>query len=44
MSWGKNVPTQEQELLALVYALKKCKSYLFGMQITAYTEHSSLAS
>jgi len=38
----KNYPIQEQELLALIYALKKWRHYLFGMEITAYTDHETL--
>jgi len=40
-----NGTIQEQELLALMYALKKWRHYLFGMEITAYTAfayHESL--
>jgi hypothetical protein len=40
----RNHPIQEQQLLALVYALKKRRHYLFGMETTAYTDHSSLAT
>jgi len=31
-------------MLALIYALKKWRRYLFGIEITAYTDHSSLAT
>jgi hypothetical protein len=34
----------KSSLLALIYALKKLRHYLFGMEITAYTDHSSLAT
>jgi hypothetical protein len=43
-SHERNYPIPEQELLALIYALKKWRHYLFGIQITAYTDHSSLAT
>lgn len=32
----RNYPIQEQELLALIYALKKWRHFLFGTSITAY--------
>ena len=38
----RNYPIQEQELLALIYALKKWRHYLFGTSIRAYTDHQSL--
>jgi hypothetical protein len=40
----RNYPIQEQELLALIFAFKKYRRYLFGMEITAYTDHFSLAT
>jgi hypothetical protein len=40
----RNYPIQEQKLLTLIYALKKWRHYLFGIEITAFTEHSSLAT
>jgi hypothetical protein len=43
-SHERNYPIHEQELLALIYALKKWRHYLFGMEITAYTDHSSVAT
>ena len=38
----RNYPIQEQELLALICAMIKWSHYLFGMEITAYIDHSSL--
>ena len=38
----RSYPIQEQELLALVYALKKWRHYLFGHPVQAYTDHESL--
>ena len=38
----RNYSIQEKGLLALVYALKKLRDYLFGIQITVYTDHSSI--
>lgn len=38
----KKYPPQEIEMLALVYALKKWRYYLFGFEIEAYTDHESL--
>ena len=38
----RNYPIQEQELLALIYALKKWRHYVFGTTIRAYTDHQSL--
>jgi hypothetical protein len=38
----RNYPIQEQELLASIYAKKKWRHYLFGMEITAFTDHFSL--
>ena len=38
----KNYPIKEQEVLALIYALNKWRDYLFGMEITAYTDHETL--
>jgi hypothetical protein len=43
-SGERNYQIQEQEPLALIYALKKWRHYLFGMEITAYTDHSSRAT
>jgi hypothetical protein len=40
----RKYPIQEPELLALIYLLKKWRHYLFGMEITAYTDHSALAT
>jgi len=40
----KNYPIQEQELLAMIYVLKKWIHTIFGMKITAYTDHSSLTT
>jgi len=37
-------PIRAQELLALIYALKKWKLYFFGMKIIAYTDNASLAT
>jgi hypothetical protein len=38
----RTYPFQEQELLALIYALKKWIHISFGMEIPAYSDHSSL--
>ena len=39
-----NYPIQEQELLALIYALKNWRHYLFEMEIIAYTDYSYVAT
>jgi hypothetical protein len=45
MTYAKgNYPIQKQELLALIYALKKWRHYSFGMETTAFTDHPSLAT
>ena len=38
----RKYPVQEKELLALLYALKKWRHYLYGTRISAYTDHQSL--
>jgi hypothetical protein len=35
---------QEKELLSMIYALKKQSQYLFGMETSGYSDHSSLTS
>ena len=37
-----NYTTTEKELLAVVYALKKFRSYLVGSRIIVYTDHAAL--
>ena len=37
-----NYTTTEKELLAVVFALEKFRSYLIGSHITIYTDHSAL--
>jgi hypothetical protein len=40
----RSYPIQEQELLALIYALKTWIHYLFGMEVTACTYNFALAT
>nr|KYP40387.1 Retrovirus-related Pol polyprotein from transposon 17.6 [Cajanus cajan] len=37
-----NYETTEKELLAIVYALEKFRSYLVGSKITVYTDHAAI--
>jgi hypothetical protein len=37
-----NYATMEKELLAVVFAIKKFRSYLVGAKVIVYTNHSSL--
>ena len=37
-----NHPTTEKELLAVIYALKKFRSYVIGSKIIVYIDHSAL--
>ncbi|XP_027345410.1 uncharacterized protein LOC113857571 [Abrus precatorius] len=37
-----NYATTEKELLAIVYALEKFRSYLIGSKITVYTDHAAI--
>uniref|UniRef100_A0A151UH21 Retrovirus-related Pol polyprotein from transposon 17.6 n=1 Tax=Cajanus cajan TaxID=3821 RepID=A0A151UH21_CAJCA len=37
-----NYATTEKELLAIVYALEKFRSYLVGSKITVYTDHAAI--
>ena len=38
----KNYTTTEKELLAIVFALEKFRSYLLGSKVIIYTDHSAL--
>lgn len=38
----KNYPIHEQELLAIIIALKEWRHYLLGTKFTVYTDHNSL--
>ena len=38
----RNYTTTEKELLAVVYALDKFRSYLIGSNIVIFTDHSAL--
>ena len=38
----KNYTTTEKELLAIVFALEKFRSYLLGSKIVVYSDHSAL--
>ncbi|CAL2225506.1 unnamed protein product [Prunus armeniaca] len=38
----KNYTTTEKELLAVVFALEKFRSYILGSQIVVFTDHSAL--
>jgi hypothetical protein len=37
-----NYATTEKELLAIVYALEKFRSYLIGSKIVVYTDHAAI--
>ncbi|KAG9458840.1 hypothetical protein H6P81_003348 [Aristolochia fimbriata] len=37
-----NYTTTEKELLAIVYAFKKFRSYLIGLKVVVYTDHATL--
>jgi hypothetical protein len=37
-----NYATTEKELLAVVFAIKKFRSYLVGAKVIVYTDHASL--
>ena len=37
-----NYATTEKELLAMVYAMDKFRSYLVGSKVVVYTDHSTL--
>ena len=37
-----NCATAEKELLAVVYAIDKFKSYLLGLKVIVYTDHATL--
>lgn len=38
----KNYTTVEKEMLFVVYALKKLKSYLIGIKVIVHTDHAAL--
>ncbi|WP_423787650.1 RNase H-like domain-containing protein, partial [Klebsiella pneumoniae] len=38
----KNYTTIEKELLAVVYAIDKFRSYLIGSKVIVYTDHAAL--
>ena len=38
----KNYPTHDLELVALVFALKIWRHYLYGVHVDVYTNHKSL--
>ena len=38
----KNYTTTEKELLAMVYAIDKFRSYLVGSKVIVYTDHATL--
>jgi hypothetical protein len=37
-----NHATMEKELLAMVFAIKKFRSYLVGAKVIVYTDHTAL--
>jgi hypothetical protein len=37
-----NYATTKKELLAVVFAIKKFRSYLMGAKVIAYTDHAAL--
>ena len=39
---GRNYPTHDLELAAVVFALKKWRHYLYGVKCEVYTNHRSL--
>ena len=38
----KNYPTQDLELVAVVFALKISRHYLYGVHVDVFTDHKSL--
>ena len=37
-----NYATTEKELLAIVYAIEKLRSYLIGSRVVVYTDHAAI--
>ena len=37
-----NYATTEKELLVVVFAMDKCRSYLVGAKVIVYTDHAAL--
>ena len=38
----QNYPTHDLELAAIIFALAKCRHYLYGAKVEIYTDHQSL--
>ncbi|WMV08220.1 hypothetical protein MTR67_001605 [Solanum verrucosum] len=38
----KNYPTHDLELVVVVFALKICRHYLYGVHVDVFTDHKSL--
>ena len=38
----KNYPTNDLELVDVVFALSICRHYLYGLHMDVYTDHKSL--
>ena len=38
----KNYPTHDLELVVVVFALKLCRHYLYGLQVDVFIDHKSL--
>ena len=40
--YDKNYPTHDLKFVAVVFALKICRNYLYGVHVDVFTDHKSL--